>query len=51
MTEPRKPRARKPKGKEWSCTVCGIHGLEDDAEQAALAWIRHWNTDHQEPGF
>jgi hypothetical protein len=51
MTEPRKPRARKPKGKEWSCPECEVHGLEDTAEKAAFAWIRHWNAEHQEVPF
>jgi hypothetical protein len=45
---PRKAAA--PKGKQWACE-CGAQGIEENAEAAAQAWMRHWGQAHQEPGF
>jgi hypothetical protein len=46
-------RKRTPatKGKPWTCPECEATGQAENAEAAALAWIRHWNATHQDPGF
>lgn len=39
-------KAAPPKGKQWACE-CGAQGIEDTSEEAAQAFITHWDASHQ----